>query len=202
MPQSWAAVTGGYYIEIQITSFSNFFVFKNTNPLPLNWLGVQAKWQNAGQADVSWEVSDQKDVQTYTVQSSVDGVSFTDACTVAAQTAETTYSCIVPGDKGKNYYRVVELDNDGKKNYSKTVLLEGSQQGLTMYPNPAKDVLYVTGLDNYQIIQIADINGKLVRRQSVVSPQEMVNISALAPGIYLLTVTGGSDTKTVKFIKY
>ena len=202
IPTSWGTINGGYYLEIQITSFSNFFIFKSTIPLPLNWLDVQAKWQNNAQASVSWAVADQKDVQSYTVQRSADGIIYADACTVTADPAQTTYSCIVPGDKGKNYYRVAELDNDGNKNYSRTVLLEGSAQGLSVYPNPAKDVLYVAGLDNYTSMQIVNASGNIVRRQMITSQQELVNISALAPGVYLLTVTGGSDTKTVRFIKY
>ena len=201
LPQSWAAVDGGYYIEIQITSFSNFFIFKKTNPLPLNWLGVQAQWQNAAQAKVDWQVAEQQSVKTYTVQHSADGNLFTDACTVPADSAETAYSCIVDAGNDKNYYRVVETDYDGLKNYSKVVLLQDARQGLTMYPNPAKDVLYVQGLGNYKTIQIADANGNILQRQIVVSDKQSIDIHNFTPGIYILTLTGNSESKTVRFIK-
>jgi hypothetical protein len=70
-----------------------------------------------------------------------------------------------------------------------------------MYPNPAKDVLYVQGLGNYKIIQIADANGNILQRQVVVSDMQPVDIHNLTPGIYILTLTGNSESKTVKFIK-
>jgi len=201
-PISWAAVAGGYYIEIQVTSFSNFFIFKNTNPLPLNWLGIQAQWQNTAQANVSWQVAEQANVLSYTVQHSTDGNVFTDACTVTADAAKDQYNCIVEAGYGKNYYRVVETDNDGKINYSKTVLLESALQGLSIYPNPARDVLYIEGVGNYKICSIADVDGHIVQRQVIISPKQMVNISGLAPGLYILTLTGDGDSKTIRFIKH
>lgn len=203
IPQSWAAVAGGYYIEIQITSFSNFFIFKNLNiPLPLKWLGIGAEWQNATQAKVSWQVTEQQNVQNYTVQYSPDGISFTDACTVTADPAQTQYSCIVPSANDKNYYRVAETDIDGRKTYSRIVLLRaGVQPELTLYPNPAHDVLYVDGLAKYKSVQIADANGKIVLRQTIVPPMQSININHLAAGIYTLTVTRDNDSKTIKFIK-
>lgn len=201
LPQSWAAVDGGYYIEIQITSFSNFFIARNTNPLPLNWLGIRAQWQNGTQAKVSWQVADQQNVKTYTAQYSTDGNSFTDACTIPADAAQTQYSCIAEADHDKNFYRVMETDLDGKMNYSMVVVLTGSQPGLRMYPNPAKDVLYVDGVSGYKLIQITDASGRILQRQIVVSSRQQVDIHALAPGIYTLTLTGNSDSKTLRFIK-
>ncbi|HEY4149691.1 MAG TPA: T9SS type A sorting domain-containing protein [Chitinophagaceae bacterium] len=202
IPQTWAAIDGGYYIQIQITSFSTFFIFKNANALPLNWLGVQAQWQNATQAKVSWQVADQQDVQSYTVQHSSDGNAFTDACAVAADPAQTQYSCIAAANTGINYYRVAETDNDGKINYSKVVVLQSAgQPGLTIYPNPVRDMLYVDGLANYKSLQLVNANGVIVLRQNIISTTQSVDVSRLAPGVYILTVTGNSDSKTFKFIK-
>ncbi|UAY52022.1 hypothetical protein [Ferruginibacter albus] len=47
-PLSWAAVTGGYYIEIKVTGFSNFFISKNTASIKAsNWTGtVSTAWEN------------------------------------------------------------------------------------------------------------------------------------------------------------
>ena len=202
LPQTRDSVAGGYYIEIQVTSFSNFFIFKNANPLPLVWLGIQAQWQNASQATVSWQVGDQEGVKNYTVQHSSDGNVYTDACIVAAADTETHYSCLVAADNGKNYYRVVETDLDGKTSYSKVVLLESAAAAeLSIYPNPVTNVLYVDELTNYKSIQITDMSGHVILRQNVVAQKQAINMTGFAPGIYILTVVGNSDSKTIKFIK-
>ncbi len=45
--QSWAAVDGGYYIQIPVTGFSNFFIFKKGTCNSDNWTGaVSAAWEN------------------------------------------------------------------------------------------------------------------------------------------------------------
>ncbi|HVZ98155.1 MAG TPA: T9SS type A sorting domain-containing protein [Chitinophagaceae bacterium] len=202
IPQSWAAVDGGYYIEIQVTSFSNFFIFKNTNTLAVNWLGVQAQWQNATHAKVSWQVAMQQNVQSYTVQYSPDGISFTGASTVPAGAAETQYSSIVPANDEKNYYRVVETDIDGRENYSQVVTLQaGAQPALSIHPNPANNILYIEGLANYKSIQIADENGKIILQQNIISPMQSINVGHLAPGVYILTVRRNNELKTLKFNK-
>jgi hypothetical protein len=202
LPQSWDSVAGGYYIQIQVTSFSNFFIFKNENALPVKWLGVQAQWQNSKQAKVTWQVAEQQNTQSYTVQYSSNGISFTDATTVPANTAETQYSCIVAAGNETNYYRVIETDNDGRKNYSEIVRLQATVQSeVAIHPNPVKDVLYVKGLDNYKSIQITDENGKIYLQQNVESATQSINVSHLAPGVYMLTLKGSNQTKTFKFIK-
>jgi hypothetical protein len=46
--QSWAAVDGGYYIQIEVTSFSNFFILRNVAAVKTcDWNGsISAAWEN------------------------------------------------------------------------------------------------------------------------------------------------------------
>lgn len=203
IPQTWAAVSGGYYIEIQVTSFSNFFIFKNPNgSLPVKWLGIQAQWQNSNHAKVSWQVAEQQDVKEYTVQHSLDGILFNDVCTVTADSFTMQYNCIVPASNGKNYYRVAEVDIDGRKTYSKTVSLQSvSQSMVTVYPNPVKDVLYVSGLQNYFSMQIIDMEGRIVQQQTLLPGAQSINVSGLSKGNYLLKLISNADVQTLKFSK-
>lgn len=200
-PLGWAAVPGGYYLEIVVNGFSNFFIEKSSSTLPVTWLGIQAQWANTTQAKVSWQVAAQQNVKEYIVQHSVNGNAYTNVCTVTASN-QTQYSCIVAAASEKNYYRVMELDNDGKITYSKVVLLQsGSQPALTIYPNPVKDKLYINGLNNYRSLQLTDANGKIIQKQNVVAGMQFINVNHLAPGMYALTIMGNIDSQTLKFIK-
>lgn len=202
LPQSWAAVPGGYYIQIQVTSFSNFFILKNENAaLPVTWLGIQAQWHNAGEAKVSWQVVDQVHVDRYIVQHSINGTDFTDACTIAA-TAQTQYSCIMAAGSGRHYYRVMEMDIDGRRTFSRTVLLQdASLRQVTLYPNPAKDVLYVSGPTSGFTVHVIDVTGRILQTQTLAPGSQSIDISNLVAGNYLLKIISKSATQTLKFSK-
>jgi hypothetical protein len=71
----------------------------------------------------------------------------------------------------------------------------------SVYPNPVKDVLNIstkTAVDN---VTVYDVLGKVVLTQQpgVISPK--VDMSGLASGAYMVQVTIGNATKTVKVLK-
>lgn len=71
----------------------------------------------------------------------------------------------------------------------------------SVYPNPVKDVLNIstkTAVDN---VTVYDVLGKVVLSQQpgVISPR--VDMSGLASGAYMVQVTIGNATKTVKVLK-
>jgi hypothetical protein len=201
-PTSWAAVDGGYYVEITVTSFSNFFIRKGAGTLPVTWLGLEAAWKDDANATVSWQVANQQDVQKYIVQHSLDGNVYTDACTVNASVLNS-YSCLAPASTNSiNDYRVLQVDLDGKKNYSKVVALQIIRtNALSIYPNPAKESITIMGLENSTELSISDESGKVIMRGAVMPGGNTVNIRQLSKGLYFLHLTNGKETQTIKFIK-
>lgn len=201
VPQSWAAVPGGYYIEIAITGFSNFFIERVNGALPLQWLDVKAQWVNHD-AKITWQVAQEINVKDYTVQQSLDGINFTDACNVKANNA-TTYSCTVSADANTiHYYRVLQTDIDGKSSISKIVVLNPTgTQGVSIYPNPVTDKMQVTGLQNFNEFTIINIEGKIMKKQKLTARSQSISVQYLQPGMYLLKLIGNSQTQTLKFIK-
>ncbi|HEX8314476.1 MAG TPA: T9SS type A sorting domain-containing protein, partial [Flavisolibacter sp.] len=202
-PQSWAAVSGGYYIEIEVNGFSNFYIFKSTaSTLPVRWLGIQAQWQNTAEARITWQVADQVNVRHYVVRHSLDGVAYTDACTVPANN-NTQYNCTVPATAGhKNYYRVMQEDLSGRKGYSTVVWLQATDQpSLTIYPNPVKDKLYLAGGAGFTTYQIADQAGRIVQEGRFTTNTSYIPTYRLPAGSYLFKLLGNGRTAALKFIK-
>jgi hypothetical protein len=161
---------------------------------------VQAQWQTSVKAKVSWQVADEQGVKEYVVQQSIDETTFTDACTVAAS-AQINYNCIVTPANQKNYYRVMELDIDGKKTYSKIVVLQASAPVLSAYPNPAKDKLYINGLTHFTTANMIDITCKIIRSVPLTSASNYIDVSQLAAGTYFIRLTVNKEVRTLKFIK-
>ena len=72
-----------------------------------------------------------------------------------------------------------------------------------VYPNPASDVLNVSGRNNMNLtsVQLTDLNGRVVKTQNVGAVSSQLNIADLNAGVYLLKVTSAEGVGTTKIIK-
>ncbi|MDR2907212.1 MAG: T9SS type A sorting domain-containing protein [Bacteroidales bacterium] len=74
-------------------------------------------------------------------------------------------------------------------------------KSVKIFPNPAKDVLYVDGLDVKQI-EIINMIGRIVIKKQTGNTHEQVNISALKEGLYYVRITTkDGQTSTTKLLK-
>ena len=72
----------------------------------------------------------------------------------------------------------------------------------SLYPNPAKDKLYI----NYNFVEsaeikIIDIMGRLLKRQKVNGDHSVLDISILPSGTYVLSIYNNDVQTSLKFIK-
>ncbi|MDP4208839.1 MAG: InlB B-repeat-containing protein [Bacteroidota bacterium] len=70
---------------------------------------------------------------------------------------------------------------------------------LSIYPNPARDVLYINSTLPIKSGEIFDIQGKRVAQ--LVPGKNQVDISHLLRGVYVIKITGSGKTIISKFIK-
>jgi len=72
---------------------------------------------------------------------------------------------------------------------------------LSVYPNPARDILQITNTKGKGIIRVYSIDGKLFYSELMTAPKE-VNISKLSSGIYVIVFTSeNGQTLMQKFVK-
>ena len=76
-----------------------------------------------------------------------------------------------------------------------------AEEFFKVYPNPVKDVLNITSNANVDSVTVYDLLGKLIltAKPETVSPS--IDMSNLTPGAYLVKVTIGNASKTIKIIK-
>ena len=79
---------------------------------------------------------------------------------------------------------------------------EGVNQFITVYPNPAKDQLYVECEFTGGLMSIMDITGRIISQTQYVNNRQEVNISALKPGIYFIAIDRTNTRYLSKFIKH
>jgi hypothetical protein len=82
-------------------------------------------------------------------------------------------------------------------NFATLSVEENELQGLSLYPNPAKDIVKIqvpAGLTAIKI-EVFDNVGKQIAMQ--LSPENTIDVSNIASGLYLVSITSG-DIKTTK----
>ncbi len=102
---------------------------------------------------------------------------------------------------GKSYYRVKQIDRDGRTDYSPIFVVNGNapETGLTIYPNPASQenqiVLSAYGFSTREYnhsVTIQDAVGRMVFQSIFNGPGNILTVN-LSPGMYRVTATGKDD---------
>jgi trimeric autotransporter adhesin len=185
------------------------FNFAVALPVTLTKFNAQPK---GSEVLVTWTTANELNSSHYVVERSVDGRSFTAIGTVNASgyiISSVNYQLIDPSPlHGLNYYRLKQVDVDGKYAYSATVTVNFvATNVLNVYPNPvantieirlnstSKDlVVQVTGLDGVLIVQ-----GKGDIKQ--INQQISQQLPRLKSGMYILQLSNAGQKHVIKFIK-
>ena len=105
---------------------------------------------------------------------------------------------------GDNYYRLKLVDVDDSYTYSdwenvKTIPVENELQ---IFPNPAKDKLFVTSdLISIQSYSVYNATGSLIVKEQNISGDFEINLSGWESGIYFLQIQTEGESRFVRFSK-
>ncbi|SEI52232.1 Por secretion system C-terminal sorting domain-containing protein [Dyadobacter koreensis] len=107
---------------------------------------------------------------------------------------DKTYTFLDAKPYFKSYYRLKQLDWDGKSEYSRIITVKQDKNNLSVYPNPANTEFFVSGLDREEAVEIRNSEGRIVLKQKV-NPGQPVRTDKLSNGLYLIKV--GEETRKV-----
>jgi hypothetical protein len=103
---------------------------------------------------------------------------------------------------GSNYYRLVMSDADGSDQYSAIGKLTfGTQSGVSIYPNPAGSTISIRSQDQRAITSVTIMNQAGAVVYSGDGSNTRIDVSALAPGNYLLRVVAGGEVAILKMVR-
>lgn len=85
---------------------------------------------------------------------------------------------------------------------SLTGISQAEQPSLTIYPNPASNVLFINGSGNESAkVLIVDLPGRVVLQSDLTNDETRLEISGLKPGIYMVKIMDGEKViKTEKLL--
>lgn len=73
-------------------------------------------------------------------------------------------------------------------------------RSLNVFPNPSSDILNVTSLFQLDAFSIYSLTGQLVSEDGLAGNFDSIDVAALQPGVYFLTLKSGSLSHTSKII--
>ncbi len=175
------------------TNLSQFTVSKKENTSLLNWITL-SETNNAG-----FVIEHSNDAKNWEQIQFVKGNGTTTA------TANYTATDKNP-TKGTNYYRLKQIDNNGKFNYSSVQSVYFSEKGtvgFSFYPNPSKNNINValeTITNKVASLELTDNLGRVVKSITISNQHSNSNISIntanMNKGVYFLVLKDGPFTKS------
>ena len=195
--------------NINCTAPPNFriddFIVGANLDLPVHWL--QFKAQVVGrQTYLTWTTAEEIENDHFDIERSTDGSRYESLAALKSQGNSRSPQAYAYTDqtplRGTNYYRLRQVDTDGRYTYSPvvTAVMDGSSVRLS--PTAATDVLRLTTNEPSKddcTWQIFDTGGRLLQSGiwEAESVQHELSISTLPQGHYALRLTDGQSVPTV-----
>jgi len=101
------------------------------------------------------------------------------------------------------YYRLRQFDYDGKSEIFGPIAINGSSKlnGIKVYPNPAKETVYIDGLSSQTMVKLYRTKGELLFEKNNLSGERMqINIQQYEKGVYFLHLTNHEENKVVMLL--
>lgn len=166
---------------------------------------------DADKTVLKWATASEHNNSRFDIERNTEGSYFQTIGTVkGAGNAATplAYSFVddLPNLTKTNYYRLKQVDFDGKTTYSKVIALSKKNKASTLLvsPNPAHSELRISGISDQIRIEIVNQLGQLVKTVAVFENNQTIDISDLASGVYVLKCVSNKQfglIETVKFVK-
>lgn len=180
-------------------------------PLPIEMTSFIATKQEAS-AHLEWETSSELNNSGFAVQRSNDGstwvkIGWVDGSGTTRDRQNYSFVDDAPND-GNNYYRLEQIDFDGKTELSdiRNLVFGSGPKAITVFPNPTygRFTLDMPGYSNGEVhIRATDATGRVVFEQHNVdfsNTRQEFDFSKLGAGAYQLNVRYPQGEETVQLM--
>jgi hypothetical protein len=180
--------------------------------LPVKLTDFTATVENTRQVELSWKTELETNNRSFDIERSVDGSHYTAIGSVqgagnSSSPIQYQWTDSLPA-KGLNYYRLNQVDFDGKSAYSPvvTATITGSNSGkLFLYPNPARDVANLVNPGGMLIREITIYNAAGIQVKKITplnsSNTLQLSVAELSSGLYTLKVVTDKGAEVLKLLK-
>lgn len=180
------------------------------NALPVEFLYIRAK-QEVDENVIEWATAMEENNSHFIVQRTHDGASWESLGEVggagfSSNVMRYEFKDLQPYSD-VNYYRVKQVDYDGKFDYSETVmvnsLVEHANINLKVFPNPATDYVQVKWGEQEEKgkIVLLGLNGNIVAEHTPNHHNAVtLDLTSVKDGVYFIQFVGSTSTKTERLV--
>ncbi|GLU53493.1 hypothetical protein Dfri01_29540 [Dyadobacter frigoris] len=174
-------------------------------PLPVTLVNFTAQKKTAGSETASsllyWTTSAETNSDRFDIERSTTGKNWNNIGNVAANgesDRQVNYS--FTDDKplsGENLYRLRMVDKDGTFAFSRiqSITFDGTNSGLSVYPNPSADKLFIRDYSSVTNIVVSNLNGTTVYKSaSFASGNGFIDLTSLSQGMYIVKISRVNGT--------
>jgi fibronectin-binding autotransporter adhesin len=210
-----SAVTGatpGNVTSNAVTAFSPFTfgsLSAGLNLLPVKLLNFDGKLNARNEVELEWKTATEINNDYFTVERSRDGFVFEPVLNVDGSGNSSSVISYEAVDArpflGVSYYRLKQVDLNGKAEYSQTIVVVFNRQdpaAMLVYPNPAASVINIELGDVTEgVLTIRNMVGNIVFEALASGENTSIDLSAFDRGIYIITLETRNNSSQVRFTK-
>jgi citrate lyase gamma subunit len=186
-------------------NFSPFIVASPGVVLSTELLNITVKAKN-NENVVSWETASETNNKGFDVERQTANGTWASLGFVKGIGKAATYTFEDKGPLSISYYRLRQIDFDGKETLSKVVSVSQTKKGqMRISPNPISDIVNIQLNQNEALNQVAtlvlsDMTGRQVLIQTIAAGTFQLDLSNLAKGMYVVTVQSNNAIYQEKII--
>lgn len=176
--------------------------------VPLKLISFDVVQDMSGAVHANWKTANEMNNDYFELQRSRDGSEWENVARVKGAGTSNTERSYAATDlyplTGQAYYRLKQVDYDGKMSFSKVKSLKVAENTLSLrtYPNPVASKVVVEGSPELLTsLKVYSATGKdvsnAIKLISVNSSRKEINVTGLHKGIYFIRTNG----RTVSFVK-
>jgi hypothetical protein len=165
--------------------------------MPVELTSFEGKYTGGGANLLTWTTASERDNKGFDIERSIDGKNFEAIGQIKGNNKPSTYQFMDNQPFATSYYRLKQMDFDGKVSYSAivSVVRQGKGTGLKVYPTlVTNNVLTVDTEGETRDFSVINLLGQQVLKGTTAA---QIDVSVLSKGTYLIKV----GTEVAKFVK-
>jgi len=200
---------GTYYLRVYGTGNNNIGAYGSLGSytlsgslgggLPIHDVTLSGT-ADKGKHDLNWRIIADEPVKTIEVQTSNDGINFSNLTTIT--TASATKFAYQPYKNSTIFYRLKVTSVINETAYSNTIALKGAGAADKLFSvsTLVQNEIIINAAANYQYV-ITDINGRRVYSGTGLKGINRVNVANQADGMYIIQLFNDDQRQTERIIK-
>ncbi len=174
------------------------YTINGTSTLPVTLTNFTATCNNKNTL-LEWTTGSEENNSHFIVERSNNAQTWKAVAQIkgaGSSTAQQTYRYSEESTGAKQYYRLRQVDYNGKETISSVVTVQCSPAAVSVvrvYPNPVQDIMHVTGITEKTSFHLMNTYGQVVKQGLLTQQVTTVNVSALPSGLYYLKLQGREE---------